>query len=386
AARTSSSRPISPSSRAWPSCWPSWGSISSETGSATRSIRAECRESPLRLETTLTGGATTRSTTIGPRAAPGPRGAPRGLPGHGRADGGVAPPRSLWLDAPGRARGTHARASVGRPADRRGRAGWPRRRARVDPPESHPHRRDLSPAPPRRRGPTANWNRGGPPRRRGGGRPARDQPSDPPRHRRQLRGAAPLRASRVSPRRRPAGVHADWPGRGPLLEGASPARAAPSRLRSIARDAQAPGPPITPRRACGPGAAATRHAGASGSRLIDSRRGGTENSSISMPTTGRVRGGFNQYGFTVGILMLDTRFPRIPGDMGHAATFPFPVRYHRVPGASPELVVRRGAAGLLPAFVHGARQLAREGVGAVTPNCGFLVKHQGHLAAAVRVA
>jgi len=44
-------------------------------------------------------------------------------------------------------------------------------------------------------------------------------------------------------------------------------------------------------------------------------------------TAGRVQGGFNQYGFTVGILMLDTRFPRIPGDMGNAATFPFPVRY-----------------------------------------------------------
>src|SRR5437867_958733 len=36
--------------------------------------------------------------------------------------------------------------------------------------------------------------------------------------------------------------------------------------------------------------------------------------------SGRVRGGFNQYGFAVGILMLDTQFPRIPGDMGNAAT------------------------------------------------------------------
>jgi Asp/Glu/hydantoin racemase len=103
-----------------------------------------------------------------------------------------------------------------------------------------------------------------------------------------------------------------------------------------------------------------------------------------MPT-GRVRGGFNQYGFTVGILMLDTRFPRIPGDMGNAATFPFPVRYHRVAGADPDLVVRRGAEGLLPAFVEGARALEREGVGAVTTNCGFLVKYQRELAAAVSV-
>jgi Asp/Glu/hydantoin racemase len=102
-------------------------------------------------------------------------------------------------------------------------------------------------------------------------------------------------------------------------------------------------------------------------------------------TTGRVRGGFNQYGFTVGILMLDTRFPRIPGDMGNATTFPFPVRYHRVAGADPDLVVRRGAEGLLPAFVQGAQALEREGVGAITTNCGFLIKYQAELARAVRV-
>ena len=102
-------------------------------------------------------------------------------------------------------------------------------------------------------------------------------------------------------------------------------------------------------------------------------------------TTGRVRGGFNQFGFTVGILMLDTRFPRIPGDMGNAGTFPFPVRYHRVAGADPDLVVRRGAEGLLPAFIDGAQQLEREGVGAITTNCGFLIKYQQQLAVAVRV-
>ena len=102
-------------------------------------------------------------------------------------------------------------------------------------------------------------------------------------------------------------------------------------------------------------------------------------------TTGRVRGGFNHYGFTVGILMLDTRFPRIHGDMGNATTFPFPVRYHRVPGADPDLVVRRGAEGLLPVFVEGAKALEREGVGAITTNCGFLIKYQDQLARAVRV-
>ena len=99
----------------------------------------------------------------------------------------------------------------------------------------------------------------------------------------------------------------------------------------------------------------------------------------------RVRGGQNIYGFAVGILMLDTRFPRIPGDMGNAATFPFPVRYHRVAGADSDRVVRKGAAGLLPAFVDAARYLEREGVAAITTNCGFLAKFQRELAGAVAI-
>jgi len=102
-------------------------------------------------------------------------------------------------------------------------------------------------------------------------------------------------------------------------------------------------------------------------------------------TAGHVRGGFNQYGFTVGVLILDTRFPRVVGDIGNAWTFPFPIRYHRVAGAAPDLVVRRGAEGLLPAFIDGARELEREGVGAITTSCGFLVKLQPQLAQAVRV-
>jgi hypothetical protein len=87
----------------------------------------------------------------------------------------------------------------------------------------------------------------------------------------------------------------------------------------------------------------------------------------------------------VGILMLDTQFPRIPGDMGNASTFDFPVRYHRVAGASPDRVVRQGQRELLPSFIEGARFLEREGVRAVTTNCGFLAKFQPELAAAVSI-
>jgi len=100
----------------------------------------------------------------------------------------------------------------------------------------------------------------------------------------------------------------------------------------------------------------------------------------------RVQGGANLYGHAVGILVLDTRFPRIPGDIGNAATFDFPVRYHRVAGATADAVVRKGdPRALLPLFIDGARLLEREGVRAITTSCGFLAKFQRELAAAVSV-
>ncbi len=99
----------------------------------------------------------------------------------------------------------------------------------------------------------------------------------------------------------------------------------------------------------------------------------------------RIQGGSNIYGFSMGILMLDTQFPRIPGDMGNAATFDFPVRYHRVAGASPDRVVRHGRGELLPAFIEGARFLEREGVRAISTNCGFLARFQRELAGAVSI-
>jgi hypothetical protein len=98
-----------------------------------------------------------------------------------------------------------------------------------------------------------------------------------------------------------------------------------------------------------------------------------------------VRGGRALYGFSLGILMLEARFPRVPGDLGNATTFPYPVLYHVVRGASPERVVLEADPTLLEPFVAGARELERGGVRAITTNCGFLAMFQRELAAAVSV-
>lgn len=96
-------------------------------------------------------------------------------------------------------------------------------------------------------------------------------------------------------------------------------------------------------------------------------------------------GGKAVYGAAVGILMLEARFPRIPGDMGNALTWPFPVHYRIVRGASPDRVVRHGAEGMLGAFVDAARTLVADGADGITTNCGFLSLFQDELAAAVGV-
>ncbi|WFE91957.1 aspartate/glutamate racemase family protein [Roseibium porphyridii] len=96
-------------------------------------------------------------------------------------------------------------------------------------------------------------------------------------------------------------------------------------------------------------------------------------------------GGKTVYGASVGILMLEARFPRIPGDMGNAQSWPFPVLYKVVRGASPERVVRQQAGGLIDAFIDAARELVADGVDGITTNCGFLSLVQDELSKAVPV-
>ena len=87
----------------------------------------------------------------------------------------------------------------------------------------------------------------------------------------------------------------------------------------------------------------------------------------------------------LGILMLDSRFPRPRGDIGHPQTFDFPTRRQVVTGASPARVVRSDDPALLEPFIAAARQLVAEGCTALSTSCGFLARWQRELQAAVTV-
>jgi Asp/Glu/hydantoin racemase len=84
--------------------------------------------------------------------------------------------------------------------------------------------------------------------------------------------------------------------------------------------------------------------------------------------------------------MLDTIFPRIPGDIGNAYSYNFPVRYKVVKGASTDKIMGdEPDLDMLQRFIQAAQELEREGVKAITTSCGFLSPFQKKLSEAVSI-
>lgn len=90
-----------------------------------------------------------------------------------------------------------------------------------------------------------------------------------------------------------------------------------------------------------------------------------------------MQGGYTNYGEEIGVLMLETVFPRPRGDIGNAYSYEFPVRYKTVKGAAAGKIMGDApAAELIAPFVEAARELEAEGVKAITTSCGFLAPFQ----------
>ena len=91
------------------------------------------------------------------------------------------------------------------------------------------------------------------------------------------------------------------------------------------------------------------------------------------------------WGVTIGILMVETYFRRFAGDIGNAGTWPFPVSYRVVRGATPANITRVHEGALLQPFIDAAQELVAEGVDGITTTCGFLAYYQRALAEALPV-
>ena len=92
-----------------------------------------------------------------------------------------------------------------------------------------------------------------------------------------------------------------------------------------------------------------------------------------------VYGGNSVYGYDIGVLMLDSKFPRIIGDVGNAKTWDFPVLFKTVDGKKPEKVVLNLSMEDIQPFIEAALDLQAQGVKAITTSCGFLALFQKEL-------
>lgn len=84
-------------------------------------------------------------------------------------------------------------------------------------------------------------------------------------------------------------------------------------------------------------------------------------------------------GEAIGILLLDTSVPFIPGDVANATTYDFPVRFRKVDGYTVEQALGKDPS-VFDALKEAAEDLVAQGVRAVTGDCGFMALHQKRLA------
>lgn len=98
-----------------------------------------------------------------------------------------------------------------------------------------------------------------------------------------------------------------------------------------------------------------------------------------------LQGGYPTYGQPVGIIMLECSFPRPVGDIGHARSFPFPVRYEVLEGIPAAHLTKNEEPGAVAALIRAAERLERAGVKSILTSCGLFLRYQTRLAAALKV-
>ena len=89
----------------------------------------------------------------------------------------------------------------------------------------------------------------------------------------------------------------------------------------------------------------------------------------------------------IGILMLDTAFTRVEGDVGNPDTFNYPVRYKKIKGATAARIVNVESPDevLVSRFIEAARELEADGAVGLISSCGFLSVLQNQIANSVNI-
>ena len=99
----------------------------------------------------------------------------------------------------------------------------------------------------------------------------------------------------------------------------------------------------------------------------------------------KVRRGAESYGHAIGILLIDASTPFIPGDVGNASTYNFPVIYKTVPGVTLERLIEKGDLSLTDKVIETAKELQKMGARAITSDCGYMIHFQRQVAAELSI-
>ncbi len=99
----------------------------------------------------------------------------------------------------------------------------------------------------------------------------------------------------------------------------------------------------------------------------------------------RYAGGQNIYGVSIGVLSLDSRFPKPPGHIKNPSGLAFTVCYETVSGATVPAMINDPSPAFFAPFIEAAKRLQAEGVRAITGSCGFMALFQKELADAVNI-
>ncbi len=100
---------------------------------------------------------------------------------------------------------------------------------------------------------------------------------------------------------------------------------------------------------------------------------------------GHIKGGKRFYEIPIGILCLDSLFPKLRGHIRNPRTYAFPTVTHVISGLYISDLLFAPTQNTLTLLIEAARQLEKEGVHAIAGSCGFLARFQAEVASAVRV-
>lgn len=98
-----------------------------------------------------------------------------------------------------------------------------------------------------------------------------------------------------------------------------------------------------------------------------------------------IKGGTNICGVSIGVLSLESYFPKPPGHIKNPSSLPFTLSYEIISGLTVPSLLNAPSSEMIKPLVEAARRLEASGVKAITGSCGFLALYQNEIARSVSV-